>query len=287
MEPEHLKEYVDYLKNTKGLGDIALYRYAQVLKNLDLENLTQDSLNAHAQKKRNDSVVRGAILNLLEMTRLNKVFDMPPKSSGRKRVRKIRPISNEEIKIIRTHLYSKSFRQGLIFDLIYEGALRRAEVIPIRLNSFKWLRWFQDMDKPCHLIIKGKGDKERIVMINPHIAERIFNHYNVKYGLDEEDRLNNFINNPSLLLTIEGRPLTNKYIWRTIHFGSLDSIGRAIRPHELRHQKATNLEKIGVPIKDIKVYLGHANLSTTELYLHIDEAESLKHIEEILSKKGG
>jgi len=224
-------------------------------------------------------------MSFFEMTGLNRTFEMPPKRTGAVKQRIIRDISNEEIDTLRVHLYSKSFRKGLIFDLLYQGALRRAEVPTIKLNSFKWLEWIENVNDFCKLIIKGKRNKERIVLINPETAERIFNHYNRKYNFENMEQITTFANSPSLLFTIDGKQISEWYVWNVVHTGSHQILSRDIRTHELRHFRSSELERMGVPIRDIKNYLGHSSLATTEIYLHRSENESIETIGNILKKE--
>jgi site-specific recombinase XerD len=131
----------------------------------------------------------------------------------------------------------------------------------------------------------GKGNKERIVLINPETAERIFEHYRKKYQLESIDKIMEFSNSQSLLFTTNGKQISEWYVWEIIHTGSKKILGREIRTHELRHARATELEKMGVPIIDIKYYLGHSSVATTEIYLHKAERESIENIKDILGGK--
>lgn len=285
MDQEHLTEFKEFLEKTKGLSKQTVHLYCYWIRDLDVSNLTQESINKFIQDKGNNSIIRGSVMSFFEMTGLNKTFEMPPKRTGAVKQRIIRDISNDEIDTLRVHLYSKSFRKGLIFDLLYQGALRRAEVPTIKLNSFKWLEWIENVNDFCKLIIKGKRDKERIVLINPETAERIFNHYNRKYSFENMEQITTFANSPSLLFTIDGKQISEWYVWNVVHTGSHQILSRDIRTHELRHCRATELEKMGVPIRDIKNYLGHSSLATTEIYLHRSEKESIETIGNILKKE--
>lgn len=277
------ENFIGYLALTKGLMDRSIGHYLYYYSKLDLTRISdQDYVNQFIQEHNNNSIVRGMMLNLLEYKKLNKIIDMPPKKTGSTKKRIIRDISLQEIHALRDYLYDKSFKKGLIFDLIYQGALRRVEIPTIRINSFKWMQWFETPDKPCHLIILGKRDKERTVLINPETAQKIFLHYDSKYQFKNKEEINAFANSPSLIF---GK-ISEWYVWDIIHDGSRKCLGRDIRTHELRHARATELEKMGVPIKDIKVYLGHSNLATTEIYLHTSEKESIANISEIINQKG-
>lgn len=263
--------------------DRSIEQYIYYYNKLDLTKISdQNYVNQFIQDWHNNPIVRGMMLNLLEHLKLNKIIDMPPKKAGSQKKRIIRDVSDQEIHAMRDYLYDKSFKKGLIFDMIYQGALRRSEIPTIKLNSFRWMQWLGNTAKPCHLIVLGKRDKERTVLINPETAQKIFLHYNDKYDLSNDDNLNAFSNSPSLIF---GK-ISERYVWDVIHKGSRRCLGRDIRTHELRHCRATELERMGVPIKDIKVYLGHSNLATTEIYLHTSEKESIANISEIINQKG-
>lgn len=286
MDQAHLLEFKEFLEKTKGLSKQSVYLYGIWIKDLDVSNLSQESINEFIQGKGNNSIVRGAMMSFFEMAGLSKTFEMPPKRTGAIKKRIIRDISHEEIDILRKHLYSKSFKKGLIFDLLYQGALRRAEIPTVRMNSFRWLEWIENMDDFCKLIIKGKRDKERVVLINPETAKMIFEHYNKKYAFKDMDEIRAFANSPSLLFTMNGKQISEWYVWDVVHSGSHQILSRDVRTHELRHGRATELERMKVPINDIKNYLGHSSLATTEIYLHRSEKESIENIGNILNKRG-
>lgn len=258
--------------------------YIYWIKDLGPTKLSQPYINQFLQDRGNNSGVRGCMINFLEFAGMKKEFDMPSNITGRKKQRIIRDISRDEIDLLRNFLYRHSFKRGLIFDLLYQGALRRGEVPTIKLNSFKWMEWLDKLESPCELIVLGKGDKERVVLINPETAERIFNHYNAKYNFKNLDEIRAFANSPSLLFTTEGKQISEWYVWNVIHAGSQKALGRDVRTHELRHCRATELERIGIPVRDIKNYLGHSSLATTEGYLHRSEKESIENIGRILQK---
>ena len=285
MEDEHVKEFRKFLKEIKVLGKITQDHYCRRLKDFDPNQISQTYINQYIQSKGNNSQVRGAIMSFLEMTGIKKEFDLPPKPSGTKKKRVTRRVSVEDFNKVKDYLYSQSFKKGLVFDLIYQGALRRAEVSPIRINSFMWELFLQDPSKPSKLIVLGKGDKERVVLISSETTEKIFNHFAGKIEMGYAEVLKGFMNSPSLLFGSVGRPLTNKQIWTIVHHGSIEAIGRDIRPHELRHARATEMARIGVPIQDVKNYLGHSSIATTEIYLHRSIDESIVNIESMLENK--
>jgi len=283
MDEKELIAFGDYLTHTKRVGDRTLMLYLNYYRMIDLDCLpNQEYINAFIQEHKNNSVVRGMMLNLLKFKGLNKQFDMPDRATGKTKKRLIRAISKEEIETLSRALHNHSFKQGLIFDLIYQGALRRVEVPTIRINSFQWISWQNNPDDFCKLIVLGKGDKERKVLINPLTAQSIIDFYSSK--MPDLDFLSFANTNELLFSTSKGDQLTEKMVYDIIKQGSKKYLGRDIRTHELRHARATELERQGVQIKDIKNYLGHSNLATTEIYLHRSESESLEAIGKQLSK---
>jgi len=281
MEDQEIEKFCEYLALTKGLMERTVLHYIGYFKMLDLTRISsQDYCNQFIQDHKNNSVVRGMLINLLQFKGFDKTINMPPKKSGSIKKRIIRDVAKEDIDRLRDYLYEQSFRKGLIFELVYQGALRRVEVPTIKTGSFKWLEWIDDTTKPCHLVVLGKRNKERIVLINPETAEKILMHYMNKYQFKTIDEFKVFANSNSLLLS----NLSEYKVYDVIHRGSIKCLGRDVRPHELRHARATELERMGVPIRDIKVYLGHSNLATTEIYLHRLEKESIENIQNILQK---
>lgn len=282
-----MQEYLMFLINTKKVNELTQYRYCMWMKDFEMSKISQDYINEYVQSKGNHSQIRGAMLSFFEMLGLHKIYDMPPKASGRKKKRIIKDVSLGEVRMVSDYLHRISLMKGLIFDLAYQGALRRFEVPTIQLNSFKWIEWLDDITKPCRLIIQGKGDKDRTVLINPTTAERIFEYYRKKYELNNIEKILMFANSPDLLFLHKGKQMTEFMVWKIIRNGSVQALGRKIRTHELRHARATELERMGVPIKDIKNYLGHSSLATTEIYLHTSEQESIENIENILTHREG
>lgn len=289
MEQDDLQGFEKFLSEEKQLGKRTVAMYIFYYKHFNPLKLSQDYVHDFILKHKNTSIVRAFIMNYLTYHDIPlENIQLPKKSKGGNKVKRlIRPISHKEIDILRKYLYSKSFKEGLIFDLIYQGALRRVEATTIKVSSFKWDEWLKDMSKFCKLIILGKGNKERIVLINPETTLEILKHYIKTYNLESEPEIIAFIteHKESLLFSKEGgKPLTEANIYCIIKRGSIKVLGRDVRPHELRHERSSELERKGVSIKDIKNYLGHSRIATTELYLHRTGEESLESIEEKLKK---
>lgn len=281
---EFIGEFIDFMANIKLLGDITIYRYSLAMRDFDINQLSQEYINQYVQSKRNSPHIRGAMLCFFEFAGVKKEFDMPPKATGRKEKRVKREISKEEHDDVSKYLYSQSFRDGLMFNIIYDGALRISDVKSIKINSFLWNDFLVN-GKSCKLVVRGKGKKSRTVLIGYETMEKIFNHYAKKMDLGDETQLKMFINSPTNLFRKEGVILTEWQIWSIIHTASLKAIGRDIRPHELRSARATELLEVGIPIHHLKTYLGHTSIGTTEIYLHQDDKKSIDNIQNVLEEK--
>lgn len=278
MEQSDLDAFDNYLDKTKGLMPRTRSLYLNYYKMIDLDILQhQEYIDAFVQDHGNNSVVRGMMLNLLQFKGLNKKLELPPVQTGKPKKRIVRSISHEEINKLRSYFYKEDFKKGLIFDLIYQGALRRLEIPTIKINSFRWIEWFDNPTGFCKLIVLGKGNKERTVLIDPETAFDIINFYSKKYPT--EDKISFANANQFLFINKSGKLLTEKSVYYIIKRGSIRSLGRDVRPHELRHARATEFQKRGLTTRDIKNYLGHSNIATTEIYLHQSEKESLETIE--------
>ena len=273
----------EYLDGTKRLGSRTLSLYLNYYRMIDLDLLPkQEYVHAFIQDHKNNPVVRAMMLNLLRFKGLHKTIELPDRATGRTKRRLIRSISTDEIEALSRGLHQESFKKGLIFDLIYQGALRRVEIPTIRINSFQWIAWSNNPNGFCKLIVIGKGDKERSVWINSSTAQKIMEFYQAKIP---NLSLPEFANMQDLLFSTQsGDQLTEFMVYDVVKNGSKKYLGRDIRTHELRHARATELERMGVQPKDIKNYLGHSTLATTELYLHRSESESLDAIRNQLNK---
>lgn len=283
QNPKEAIEFYEYLSKERKLGTRTVEIYMIYYSCFKPSLLNEDYICKFAQKHKNYPSCRGFLKNYLEFRKLE--VPLPKKPKGRLPIRLPRDISSNELDTFRNHLYSRSFKKGLILDLIYQGALRRVEIITINLNSFKWDRWLEDTSKFLRLIVLGKGNKEREVLVNPETGQKIADYYIEKCGLITLEDLREVLGKDILLFkNAKGEALTEHQVYNFIKKESLLALkNRYIRPHELRHLRATELENRGVQIRDIQRYLGHCKISTTEGYLHRSFEQAVSSVENHLS----
>lgn len=287
MDLKDLGGFMNYLEKELMLGKRTIQEYLFVYRRFDPLKISQEYINEFVLEHKNTTIIRAFIKNYLEYHGISEMFTLPKKPKGRREQKVVRSISKEELEIIRSYFYNTSFKNGLILDLIYQGAMRRVEVVTISLGSFFWREWLNNPIDFCKLIILGKGKKQRIVLVNPETAEKIVNYFIKNYKLETMNDIIEFFNKHKdqlLFVKKNGNPLTERNIYAIIKENSIKALGRDIRPHELRHARATELERRGVPLRDIRNYLGHSKLATTEIYLHKTGEESTETIKDALKE---
>lgn len=145
-------------------------------------------------------------------------------------------------------------RNRLMFEMMYGCGLRVAEVSDLRISDIN----IQER----YIRVIGKGSKERIVPFHPLIQELLKEYLDVYESYDKDhDYL--FINNRKKKLTTRGI----QYILDQVVLKS--GLNKNVSPHMLRHSFATHLLDNGADIKIVQELLGHANISTTQIYTHV------------------
>ena len=146
------------------------------------------------------------------------------------------------------------FRDGAILELFYSSGVRLAELAALRISDF-------DLHNECIRVL-GKGKKERICPVGTPAAEAIFRYCQEARVLDGPL----FIS--KLRKQMTPRAISN--LFKKYHEHS--SIPVNVSPHKLRHSFATHLLDNGADLRSVQSMLGHASLSTTQIYTHVSVA---------------
>jgi len=279
------ESFKKYLSDELRLGHRTIKIYMFYYSHFNPLNLSSDYVYNFILKHKNNVAVRAFIKNYLNYQQIDmNNFRLPKSPSGRKIKRVYRDISKEDIRKMRYHFYKQSFKYGLVFELIYQGALRRFEILSIKLNSFDWNTWLDDIESFCRLKILGKGKKERVVLIDPETANKIVNYYIEKNSWNTIEEIKDGMNRDVLLFVkASGDQLIEQNVYYYIKTNSRKALKtRDVRPHELRAYRAIELEEKGTPINEIKEYLGHSKITTTALYLKKSKKRVIDNIEKRL-----
>ncbi|MBI1821928.1 MAG: site-specific tyrosine recombinase XerD [Nitrospirae bacterium] len=164
-------------------------------------------------------------------------------------------------------------RNMAMIELLYATGLRVSELVSLTLSS---LFLNEGVIKTM-----GKGSKERLIPIGELAVEKL-NHY-LKHKRSKllKDKTSDF-----LFLNYSGKGLTRQAFWYLLKKRALRAgIKRSFSPHTLRHSFATHLLERGADLRSVQALLGHANISTTQIYTHITR-ERLKKIHQQFHPRG-
>jgi integrase/recombinase XerD len=283
-----LKEYQLYLRIEKGLRPLTceayesdLTTFAEFLESRDRTLLTAaqqdvgsflEHLRTHAVDSRSAarklSCLRGFYKWLLLDKRINhdptvniespKAWKVLPKSLAEPEVAEM--LERASMAASHPQARATALRDRAIVELLYAGGLRVSEVTALSTGDLV-------MDAG-RVQVRGKGDKERIVPLGrsalvaleeylregrPHLA-RITTARSSR-GTQDTARL---------FLSLRGMPLTRQWVWHLVK-----ALDKTASPHRLRHSCATHMVEHGADLRSVQVLLGHADISTTEVYTHV------------------
>jgi len=148
-----------------------------------------------------------------------------------------------------------ALRDLAMTELLYASGIRVSEVANARLEDLKL-----DMG---YILVRGKGDKERMVPLGVPAQQSL-----QKYLKNGREVLAKGKSSPLLFLGVAARGLSRKRLWQMVGKASLAS-GRHASPHMLRHSCATHMVENGADLRTVQTILGHADISTTQIYTHV------------------
>lgn len=163
-----------------------------------------------------------------------------------------------------------AIRDRAIIEILYGCGLRVSEVIKVSLNDISF--------ELGYLRCKGKGDKERIVPVGePALAilgEYINKSRQMILAQNKKPRAED---RNTLFLNSRGKPLSRQGIWQILKkWAKKQGVEENIYPHILRHSFATHLLENGADLRSVQEMLGHADISTTQIYTHLSKKRLLE-----------
>jgi integrase/recombinase XerD len=295
---KRIDEFLDYLASEKGysINTLAAYRndlnqFAQFLS----EDTTQDApagweqvnkdhivgfiLYMKERKYASSTVARkvAAIKSFFHHLKDEGIIDDDPTLTLESpKVKKHLPkaISVEDVERLLAEPTKsdtpKAMRDSALLEVLYATGMRVTELVSLNV---------QDVDLDAGTIYcMGKGERERVVPIYDHAA-RVLSRY-LEHG---RPRLLKNDQEEALFLNHRGERLTRQGLWLIIK-RYVESIGieSEVTPHTLRHSFATHMLHGGAKLRDVQKLLGHANISTTQVYTqvtrdHLREAYNEAH----------
>jgi integrase/recombinase XerD len=158
---------------------------------------------------------------------------------------------------------SLGLRDRAMIELLYATGLRVSELVAVRMADLH-------LDEQ-YLTCVGKGSKERLVPIGETAADWIRRyHHEARPELAKRPQGKR---TSALFLNARGGPISRVGFWKVLkRYGRAAGLPRTLSPHVLRHSFATHLLERGADLRAIQMMLGHADLSTTQIYTHVLEA---------------
>ncbi|MGA3372822.1 MAG: tyrosine recombinase [Terracidiphilus sp.] len=288
-----LKDYQAYLRVEKGLRPLTCEAYESDLKTFAefieerhgvlltalqedvaafLEHLREHGIDQRSAARKL-SCLRGFYKWLLLDRRIHhdptvniespKAWKVLPKSLAEPEVAEM--LERARLNTEHPRARAAALRDRAILELLYAGGLRVSEVTALSTGDLAL-----DLGR---VQVRGKGDKERIVPLGrsailaleeylqqgrPHLA-RIS-------SVGSERRKSSLARQDAsrLFLSLRGMPLTRQWVWHIVKMAS----GHA-SPHQLRHTCATHMVEHGADLRSVQLLLGHADISTTQVYTHL------------------
>jgi len=165
-------------------------------------------------------------------------------------------------------------RDKAIIEILYGSGLRVSELTGLSLNDISL-----DLG---YIRCRGKGNKERLVPLGEPGVQVIRNYLRNTRNilLQRNKKITAEIKN-TLFLNASGKPLSRQGVWKILRkWARLNGLNKTVYPHLLRHSFATHMLDNGADLRAVQEMLGHADISTTQIYTHV----SRKRILEVFRK---
>lgn len=287
-----LKDYQHYLKIERGLSKNSIKSYSydveKLMKFLETNNLKSSPLKIdatltkafvyevakHMNERSQARLISGlkSFFNYLvfeDYRETNPVDLIESPRIGRKLPD---TLSLEEIDNLIAHIdlrKPEGERNRAMIDTLYSCGLRVSELITLNLSDLFFEEGF--------IKVTGKGNKQRFVPIAEHTQKlisiyktEIRNHQDIKKGHED-----------TLFLNRRGRGLTRAMIFTIVkNLSEKSGLQKTISPHTFRHSFATHLLENGADLRAIQQMLGHESITTTEIYMHLDQT----HLRDVVNQ---
>jgi integrase/recombinase XerD len=151
-------------------------------------------------------------------------------------------------------------RDRAMLELMYAAGLRVSELVSLECQQINF--------QGNYLTVKGKGAKTRAVPFGKWASKAL-----LLYLKQVRPRLLKGRSSPFLFITRSARPLTRQGFWKLIRrYAVAAGVEKRVTPHTLRHSFATHLLEGGADLRSVQSMLGHADISTTQIYTHVNGA---------------
>ncbi len=284
----YIDEFINYLAVERGLADNTLMAYRRDLtkyviflkeaKITQIDGIQRENITEFMFDQKNNGLSASSICRALAAIKMFHRFLVRERLTKEdpshlvetpkiwKRVPEVLTIVEIEsmIHAAKGHGW-QSIRDRAILELFYASGMRVSELSDLKLDSVNL--------EIGYVRCKGKGSKERIIPIGKKARESI-----AQYCGTTRDKLAKNHMTLHLFLSRLGKRISRQSVWKIIkQYAKKANIKKTIKPHTLRHSFATHLLEHGADLRAVQEMLGHADISTTQIYTHVDK-ERLKSI---------
>ena len=278
-----LAAFVDYLKVEKGLARLTVEAYtcdlgqwAEFLakrkrsvlaaKRQDVRNFL-DALFSHSVDGRTVARKLSALRHFYKFLLLDRIITADPTLNiDSPKQWKVLPKSLARVEVEtmlespRAHRETKeaqaiALRDKAMLEMLYAAALRVSELVSVKLEDLKL--------EQGHVLVRGKGDKERMVPLGRSAMESL-----TEYLRGARPLLLGQRSSPLIFVGRRGSRLSRQRAWQMVNASGV-AAGRHASPHMLRHSTATHMVENGADLRTVQTILGHADISTTQIYTHL------------------
>ena len=231
-DPETMRLYLDQLQRA-GLGSRSIARHLTTLRNFHLFLLREGKIEIDPTEHLRTPKQWHKIPNYLNLEQIEKILQMPDV---------LRPTG---------------LRDRAMLELLYASGLRVSELCGLQLG---------DVDLQYGVVrATGKGNKQRLVPVNKAALKAVENYLRDGRSLLLKGRGSRY-----LFVTARGGCLTRQAFWKLLGlYARKAGYFHHVTPHVIRHSFATHLLEGGADLRSVQTMLGHADISTTQIYTHV------------------
>jgi integrase/recombinase XerD len=235
VKAAHVRAYVSWLTG-KGLGAKSIARHVVTLRRLYRFLETEERVTENPIPTLHLGVGARTLPRTLSSADLRRLLNQPDPTTALGR------------------------RDQTMLELLYATGLRVSELVSLQTQQIDF--------KGNYLTVKGKGAKVRVVPFGRWAREKLLDYLSaVRASLLRRGT------SPFLFMSRSGKPLTRQGFWKLIRGHALAAgIDKRVTPHMLRHSFATHLLEGGADLRAVQSMLGHADISTTQIYTHVSGA---------------
>ncbi len=236
IEPDFLDQYNYQLREVEKLAPTSVFRKTEAIKCFYKFLLIEEKITEDPTR----------------FLKSPKLAQKVPTQLSREEMERLLSYPAETLAEIRT---------VTIIELLYAAGLRVSELINLRLENVNtqegWVLAF------------GKGGKQRFVPIHPQACERLKQYLSVREAHFAAKNVGS-----EVFLNKNGKKISRVSVWKDLaELGRKANISQPLHPHLFRHTFASHLLQGGADLRSLQEMLGHANLTTTQIYTHLDVSD--------------